>query len=120
VLCNLKICKPFFDAGTGNAMAVIIIVFCGRLQQLDSLTQERLHFTRTVSHAATRIYFLITVSAGRVGVSTGTVDVSAGETVEGIRFESVVGASSAPLSLHAVMIPATVRITSSFFIWFAF
>ena len=28
MLCNLKICKPFFDAGTGNAMAVIIIVFC--------------------------------------------------------------------------------------------
>ena len=58
-------------------------------------------------------YFLITVSAGRVGVSSGTVEVSEGETV----VESVVGVSSVvSLSLQAVMKTATVRITSNFFI----
>lgn len=58
-------------------------------------------------------YFLITVSAGRVGVSTGTAVVSEGETV----VESVVGVSSVvSLSLQAVMKTATVRITSNFFI----
>jgi len=63
------------------------------------------------------LYFLITVSAGRVGVSTGTVDVSAGESVLGSLVESVVGVSSiVSLSLQAVMKTATVRITINFFI----
>ena len=63
------------------------------------------------------LYFFITVSAGRVGVSTGTVEVSAGESVLGSLVESVVGISSVvSLSLQAVMKTANVRITSNFFI----
>ena len=63
------------------------------------------------------LYFLITLSAGRVGVSTGTVDVSAGESVLGSLVESVVGVSSlVSLPLQAVMKTATARITSNFFI----
>lgn len=46
-------------------------------------------------------YFLITVSAARAGVSTGTVDVSAGETVDGSLVVSLVDSSGLPLSLQA-------------------
>ena len=61
-------------------------------------------------------YFLITVSAGRVGVSTGIVEVSAGETVDGSLVVSLLGSSVPPLSLQAMMIPATAKMASNLFI----
>ncbi len=65
-------------------------------------------------------YFLITVSAARVGVSMGIVEVSAGETVDGSLVVSLFGSSVPPLSLQAMIIPATAKMASNFFICIAF
>ena len=62
------------------------------------------------------IYFFMTVSAGRAGVSTAMVEVSAGDTVEGSLVVSVAGVSSVSLSLQETIIPAIARIINNFFI----
>jgi hypothetical protein len=62
------------------------------------------------------VYFFIVVSAARLEVSTGIVDVSAGDNVEGSLVESSFGCCMLSSSLHAVMIAAVSRITNNFFI----
>lgn len=58
------------------------------------------------------------MSAARVGVSTGIVEVSAGDRVEGGLVESISGCSVLPLSLQAMMMDVTARMASNFFIVF--
>jgi hypothetical protein len=58
------------------------------------------------------------VSAAPVGVSTGNVDVSAGDRVDGGLVESISGCSVLPLSLQAMMMDVTARMANNFFIVF--
>ena len=57
----------------------------------------------------------MTVSATRL-VSTGTVEVSAGDRVDGNLVESTTGSSFVSLSLQAIRMPANARIAKNFFI----
>jgi hypothetical protein len=75
---------------------------------------------RKICHRELVFYFLIVVSAGRAGVSTGKVEVSAGDKVEGSLVESSSASLVLLLSLHAVRIVDAIRKIKIFFIFSIF